>query len=156
MLLSAQTIQKYAQTYGLVAPFCAKTVIHGMSYGLSSAGYDIRIKDDAHVWPGEFTLATTVESFNFPNHLLGMLVDKSSWARKGIAVQNTVFEPGWRGFPTIEISNHGHDLVVIPEGAPVAQMIFFKLDEPTDIPYVGKYQDQEQKPTEAIDEKNTI
>lgn len=139
-----------------IVPFYERLVEHGMSYGLSAAGYDVRIKDALLLPPGGFALATTVEFVQLPGDLMGQLVDKSSWARRGIAVQNTVFEPGWFGYPTIELSNHNvagsGRQVRIPAGAPIAQLVFHVLDRPTDRPYSGKYQDQPQRPVEAIDE----
>lgn len=170
-ILSAQTIQ--ARALGdpprhrsedewrlVIRPFSERAVFNGMSYGLSACGYDVRIKDAVTIYPGHsgyrpgFVLATTVEYFEFPTDVRGVLADKSSWARRGLAVQNTRFEPGWRGYPTVEISNHGHDIIQIPAGAPIAQMEFGLLDQPSEQPYVGKYQDQPQRPVEAIDEGN--
>lgn len=157
MILSAQTIR--ARCLGsvytrqlIIRPFLERTVENGMTFGLSACGYDVRIKEDLRLMSGGFSLATTVEYFSFPEDLRGTLADKSSWARRGVAVQNTRFEPGWRGYPTIEISNHGSSLVDIPAGAPIAQMEFALLDYPTEQPYAGKYQDQPQEPVEAIDE----
>jgi dCTP deaminase len=126
-----------------------------MSYGLSSAGYDIRVLNPLYLEAGDFLLATTVEHFEFPRDVMGKLADKSSWARRGIAVQNTIFEPGWRGYPTLEISNHSRELVHIPSGSPIGQMIFQLLDQPTEQPYPesGKYQDQRQVPVSALEEE---
>ena len=143
-----------------ITPFSGRRVYEGMSYGLSSAGYDLRVKDEVVLHPGNFKLAVTIEYFSFPHDIMGMLVDKSTWARRGIAVQNTVFEPGWRGYPTIELSNHyGVSYrserprpVVIKAGSPIGQMLFMQLSEPTVQPYSGKYQDQPQKPIEAKSE----
>ena len=149
MILSAQSIRRHP---GLVIfPFCERIVAHGMSYDLSAAGYDIRIKDEVAILPGRFALATTIERITVPNDLLVKLADKSSWARRGIAVQNTIFEPGWKGYPTLELTNHGREIVIIPAGAPIGQLIFHLLDQPTDQPYCGRYQDQPQVPTPAID-----
>lgn len=136
-----------------IDPFSERAVVHGMSYGLSACGYDIRVKDAVEVPAGDFVLAVSVEYFAFPRDLRGVLADKSTWARRGIAVQNTRFEPGWRGYPTIEISNHGRASVVIPAGAPIAQMEFGLLDASTEQAYAGKYQDQPQRPVAAIEEK---
>ena len=158
MILSAQSIMRLvlasrsgAEPPGLdIYPFAERTVEHGMSYGLSAAGYDLRINDGMTLAPGDFRLATTVERIALPVDVMGQLADKSTWARRGIAVQNTIFEPGWRGYPTLEISNHGSEHIYIPSGAPIGQMIFHLLDHPTDRPYAGRYQDQKQVPTPAI------
>lgn len=157
MIWSAQTIRARIESYCewgdfFIEPFCSRTVEHGMSYGLSSAGYDVRIKDRLEMLPGDFVLAVTVERIGLSHDVMAQLADKSSWARRGIAVQNTIFEPGWRGYPTLEISNHGRERVIIPAGAPIGQLIFHQLDQPTDAPYAGKYQDQPQRPVGAIRE----
>jgi len=158
MILSAQTIrQRITNSFPhgdlMIVPFYERRVYQGMSYGLSACGYDIRIKDEVAVPPHGFVLAVSVEYLSLPHDLRATLADKSTWARRGIAVQNTRFEPGWRGYPTIEISNHGDGQVVIPAGAPIGQMEFAKLDQPTELPYSGKYQDQPQVPVGAIEEK---
>lgn len=149
MILSAQTIRHLIR----IEPFSERTVADGMSYGLSSCGYDIRIKLDypTEVAPGGFLLATSIERFEFPDSVMGMLADKSTWARRGVALQNTVFEPGWRGYPTLELSNHGPTVVRLVNGMPIGQMVFNLLDQPTKQPYAGKYQDQPQKPIGPID-----
>lgn len=150
MILSAQSILNRT---GMIEPFCPRTVLNGMSYGLSCAGYDIRIKEFAVVRANDFVLATTVERFKFPSDVMGMLCDKSTWARRGLAVQNTIFEPGWEGYPTLELSNHGGVPITVKAGMPIAQMIFHLLDQPTIAPYTGKYQNQEQRPVPPIEEK---
>jgi dCTP deaminase len=138
--------------YGVIEPWSERGVAHGMSYGLSAAGYDLRIKDSLTLPPGGFCLATTVERVAIPNHILTVVRDKSSWARRGLQLFNTQFEPGWHGYPTIELRNQGGDALIILAGMPICQMVFHLLDEPTESPYVGKYQDQAQVPTPARDE----
>jgi dCTP deaminase len=154
VILSAQTIKARhaAMPTGLVDPFHPRTVFNGMSYGLSCAGYDIRLKGDALIAPNACFLATTMERFNFPDDVMGMLANKSTWARRGIDQPNTIFEPGWTGFPTLELFNHTAEHMLIEDGSPIAQMIFYLLDRPTECPYSGKYQGQPQRPVEAIDE----
>ncbi len=88
-----------------------------------------------------------------PNSVMGIVHDKSSWARHGVAVQNTVIEPGWRGYLTLELTNHSQQTRTIKPGDPIAQIVFHWLDEPTKQPYEGKYQDQAAGPQEAIAEK---
>jgi dCTP deaminase len=148
-ILSYQSIKN---RYGLIQPMEERT-LHaqsGMTYGLSSCGYDLRIDQDVYLAPGEFALASTVEMFNMPDDLAGIVHDKSSLARRGIALQNTVIEPGWRGYLTLELSNHGWNPVQFYQGMPIAQVIFHVLDYPTHRPYEGKYQDQLRGPQEAI------
>lgn len=146
-----------AQTLARVCPLSPfepnKIVVNGKSYGLSACGYDIRIAQAHTLKPGSFALGSSVEHFSMPFDMVGIVHDKSSWARKGLAVQNTVIEPGWRGFLTVELSNHGHDWLAIAEGDPICQIIFHMLDQATDRPYTGKYQDQRSGPQPAIDER---
>ena len=99
-VLSGQTIREL----GLLEPFREKYLdSNGCSCGLSIAGYDITLDHDALFEPHSFTLVAAAERFIMPNNVVGVVHDKSSLARKGIAVQNTVIEPGWRGFLTMEV-----------------------------------------------------
>jgi dCTP deaminase len=103
--------------------------------------------------PGDFFLASSVERIKMPTNMIGFIKDKSSWAREGLCVQNTVLEPGWEGWITLELSFHrNHHSVTIESGDPIAQIIFQWLDKPTENPYTGKYQNQEGRPVEAIAE----
>lgn len=142
----------------------------GVSYGLSEAGYDIRIKQDVTFMPGlpygsvhivdrtvphgheivdgNFIIASAIEEFSLPENLTGLVKDKSTWARQGLSVFNTVIEPGWRGFLTLELVYHGRKPLHIPAGSGIAQVIFEKVTNPTT--YSGKYQDQRDHPVEPI------
>jgi dCTP deaminase len=144
---------------------------HGVSHGLGEVGYDIRIKQTIRFWPsmmgcgrievetpgvetidyhdGRFVLASAMERFQMPPHLAGIVHDKSSWARRGLSVFNTVIEPGWNGFLTLELVYHGQQALEIPAGAGIAQVIFHHITHPAR--YEGKYQDQEDRPVAAID-----
>lgn len=138
----------------------------GTSYGLGEAGYDIRIKQAVHFRPNEFMqfqmdvkvdeavergtrfiLASAMEEFDMPPHLVGIVHDKSTWARKGLSVFNTVIEPGWKGFLTLELVYHGKGELIIPAGAGIAQVVFTELVEARR--YTGKYQNQEDQPVPA-------
>ena len=90
---------------------------------------------------GEFVLAHTLETFKIPDNVTGLIKDKSTYARLGVAVQNTVLEAGWYGQPTLDISNHSPRPVVLLVGWGVAQIQFYQ-GEPCNSPYVGKYQGQ--------------
>lgn len=153
MWLPYQRIKQRCVEDRLVEPWVEKTVEHGMTYGLSSAGYDCRIDQSVYVRAHGFELASTIEWFNLPNDLTLHPTDKSTWARRGLAVQNTVGEPGWRGHLTLELTNHSDDDIVVLEGMPICQMMFALLSEPTEKPYNGKYQDQRRGPVPAIFEK---
>jgi dCTP deaminase len=123
---------------------------HGVSYGLSEAGYDIRIKQELLLSEdARFSIASTIERFNMPKTLVGVVHDKSTWARKGLSVLNTVIEPGWQGWLTLELVYHGHGTLHIPAGAGIAQVLFHHLEWPADYGD-GKYQGQENAPVGPI------
>lgn len=122
---------------------------HGVSHGLGEAGYDIRIKQAVTLHPlKRFALASSVERFHMPNNLVGIVHDKSTWARRGLSVFNTVIESGWKGWLTLELVYHGRGILRIPAGAGIAQVLFHQLAEPAE--YAGKYQCQPDKPISAI------
>ena len=91
--------------------------------------------------PGEFVLAGTFEYFRIPSDIVAIVHDKSTLARLGVAVQNTVLEPGWNGYLTMEITNHGTNSIMLSAHMPIAQVMFHKGDIPCQL-YDGKYQDQ--------------
>jgi dCTP deaminase len=91
-----------------------------------------------------------IEWVDLPNNIRATVCDKSSWARRGLAVQNTKIDPGFRGHITLELSNHGHEVIELVEGDAICQLEFAYLLEATDMPYKGKYQDQPDRPVEAI------
>jgi dCTP deaminase len=138
------------------------------SYGLGELGYDIRIKQDITFFTneegnwiivtdpmtkeskylkGRFCLASSVEEFQMPNTLGAIGHDKSTWARLGVQVFNTVIEPGWNGFLTIELVFNGEERVHIPAGTGIMQVIFHRPLNRAN--YVGKYQDQANEPVAA-------
>lgn len=141
---------------------------HGVSWGLSEAGYDIRIKQDVvfngkygntirqhntdgtrtdKKFNGIFVLASAIEEFDMPDCLVGIVHDKSTWARKGLSVFNTVIEPGFRGGLTLELVYHGNTELIIPAGSGIAQVLFHKISRPAR--YEGKYQGQSSDPESA-------
>lgn len=146
VLLSGQSIRKR----GVFTPFSERAKFRGMSYGLGPAGYDIRVKEELVLLPNSWALASSVEHFDMPHDVLGMVADKSTWARLGLAVQNTIIEPGWKGYLTLELSNHGYETLHITPESPIAQIILLQLDEPAEKPYDGKYQNQASEPVRAI------
>ena len=122
---------------------------NGVSHGLAEVGYDIRVKQDILLNSKQrFAIASAIEEFQMPSNLVGIVHDKSTWARKGLSVFNTVIEPDWTGFLTLELVYHGDDDLKIPAGTGIAQVIFHQIVEPAH--YAGKYQNQEDKPVEAI------
>jgi len=146
MILSAQSIRRA----GIFDPFHERTKAHGMTFGLGPAGYDLRIAETVFLQPGDTSLASTLEHLTMPHNVLGRVADKSTWARRFLVVQNTVIEPGWCGYLTMELSNHGGENLKIVAGMPIAQIILHWLDQDTEQPYVGKYQNQRQGAVQAI------
>ena len=142
---------------------------HGVSYGLGEAGYDIRIKQgiwfdpgrlcvtrkdgefiiNEEAFSGRFVLASAIEEFQMPGTLMGIVHDKSTWARRGLSVFNTVIESGWKGFLTLELVYHGNEPLYIPAGSGIAQVVFHEVAIPTW--YSGKYANQPDMPVSAID-----
>ena len=141
---------------------------NGVSWGLSEAGYDIRIKQDVvfngkygntirqhnedgtrtdKKFAGIFVLASAIEEFDMPDCLVGIVHDKSTWARKGLSVFNTVIEPGFKGGLTLELVYHGSTELIIPAGSGIAQVLFHKIGRPAR--YEGKYQFQSSDPEPA-------
>ena len=140
--------------------------------GMSEAGYDIRIKQEVRFTPnvrkatgfvdlnqvnttrvigklniGRFVLASAIEEFDMPHNMVGIVHDKSTWARKGLSVFNTVIEPGWKGFLTLELVYHGQEELIIPTGSGIAQVVFHQT---TDLcQYTGRYQNQPNEPVSA-------
>lgn len=166
MIASGNTIRKL----GIFKPFSERSVAFGMSYGLSVAGYDIRLGDVAKtaklsdgrwfIYNGVTTLASSLEHITVPNNMLCYIKDKSTLARDGLKVQNTVAEPGWFGHLTLELTYEPVDnkrsftptvlraAIELHLGQPIAQLIFHYLDQSVD-GYQGKYQDQPAEPVEA-------
>lgn len=146
-VLSAQTIR----ARGIFSPFCERTrhPRTGTTFGLGPAGYDVRLAESLRLAPGCFSLASTVEHFYMPDDCIAFVHDKSTLARMGLAVQNTVIEPGWRGHLTLELTCHGDQEIGLEPGDPVAQIVLHLLDQPTEQPYAGRYQDQAAGPQPA-------
>ena len=126
---------------------------HGVSFGLTEAGYDVRINQSVVLHPFKrFSLASTFEYFDMPSNLVGVVHDKSTWARRGLSVFNTVIEPAWRGWLTLELVYNGWGVLRIPAGAGIAQVLFHEITDRA--AYTGKYQDQPNRPVAAIKSEN--
>jgi dCTP deaminase len=168
-------IRKMALEHGMIEPFVDSQVSAGVvSFGLSSYGYDIRVADEFKVFtninstvidpknfdprsfvdiksdvcivpPNSFALARTIEYFRIPRDVLTVCLGKSTYARCGIIVNVTPFEPEWEGFVTLEISNTTPLPAKIYANEGLAQVLFFQSDEPCERSYAdkkGKYQKQ--------------
>lgn len=168
MVVNGNSLYRSSQL--LDVPDC-KVSEHGVSYGLGEAGYDIRIKQDITFYRlfglipmvkvvdgnqvsrhfGKFTLASAIEKFNMSPSCVAIVHDKSTWARRALSVFNTVIEPGWKGYLTLELVYHGRKKLHIPAGSGIAQVLFHLVQEPAN--YNGKYQNQENQPVAARSSK---
>ena len=144
MILSGQSIRKAE----LLTPFREKYIFEGISGGLSTASYDICLDQDIRIPANGFVLASSEEVFNMPDNVGAVNHDKSTWARRGISVQNTWTDPGFRGHLTLEISNNTNEPISIHRGTPICQVVFHFIDYSCEKPYDGKYQDQGRGPQE--------
>lgn len=133
----------------MIFPFFERTTAVGRSYGLSSCGYDIRIAETVWLWPFWGRLASAIERFDIPVDLCAEVKDKSTNARVFVFVQNTIIEPGWSGYLTLELTRFLPWPIRIKAGTPIGQVVFKQLDDATDQPYRGKYQDQKRGPQKA-------
>ena len=102
----------------------------------------IDVGPDITIPPHGFLLGHSVEWISLPDDITGLVKDKSTYARCGIAVQNTVLEAGWSGQITLEITNHNSIPVKLYIGRGIAQVVFFKSPYKTSYPYRGKYMGQ--------------
>jgi dCTP deaminase len=166
LIINRQFLRRLRPIIGMLT---GKTQAHGVSHGLSEAGYDIRIAENVlHVpmlgllpftlrWGGaglpsirmgRFMLASAMEEFDMHPSLVGVVHDKSSWARRCMTVCNTVAEPGWKGFLTLELIFHSWLIpVFVRQGSGIAQVLFHEVAQPAK--YAGKYQGQEAGPQAA-------
>ena len=161
-------IRRMALEHGMIEPFEDRQVRKGVvSYGLSSYGYDTRVADEFKVFtnvyntvvdpknfdpksfvdikadtiivpPNSFALARTVEYFRIPRDILTVCLGKSTYARCGIIVNVTPFEPEWEGTVTLEISNTTPLPAKIYANEGLAQVLFFQGDEPCEVSYADK------------------
>lgn len=171
---SDRWITRMAREHRMIEPFAEHQVRSGISYGVSSYGYDIRVADEFKIFtsvnstivdpkrfdeqsfvdfkgdvclvpPNSFALARTVEYFRIPRSVLTLCLGKSTYARCGIIVNVTPFEPEWEGTATLEISNTTPLPAKIYANEGIAQVIFFESDEVCQTSYAdkkGKYQAQ--------------
>src|SRR3954451_13484592 len=90
--------------------------------------------------PGDFALASTMEQLELPDDLLARLEGRSSIARLGITVHSTaaLFEPGWIGTATMELSNLGRMAVALYPGMRICAFSFEEVSSPVMTPYRAK------------------
>lgn len=166
-------IRKMSLEYGMIEPFAEGSPRPGkISYGLSSYGYDMRISDRFKVFSGSgiidpkaltpesfadvvtdiltmephsSALGQSVEYFRIPRSIITVTFGKSTYARCGVAVNVTPFEPEWEGYVTISIINTNDHPVILYAGEGIAQVLFLSGDGLCEISYAdkkGKYQAQ--------------
>jgi dCTP deaminase len=161
--------------HGMIEPFVEKQVREGViSYGVSSYGYDMRVSNKFKIFtnvysaivdpknfnpasfvdfegdvciipPNSFALAVSVEYFRIPRSVLTVCLGKSTYARTGLIVNVTPFEPEWEGYVTLEISNTTPLPAKVYANEGIAQVLFFEADEECEVSYAdkkGKYQGQ--------------
>ena len=172
---SDKWIIKMAKEQAMISPFEDKQIREGkISFGVSSYGYDARVSNEFKIFtnvnseivdpknfkptnfvtkesdeciipPNSFVLARTVEYFKIPSDVLVICLGKSTYARCGIIVNVTPFEPEWEGYVTLEISNTTPLPAKIYSNEGLCQILFFESDEECETSYKdknGKYQGQ--------------
>ena len=172
---SDKWIRKMSLDNKMISPFEDKQISKKkISYGLSSYGYDIRVTDEYKIFTNvnnsiidpkkfdensfvnfkgdvcivpanSFALARSVEYFKIPRNVLTICLGKSTYARCGIIVNVTPFEPEWEGHVTLEISNTTPLPAKIYSNEGLCQVLFFESDEECEVSYKdkkGKYQNQ--------------
>lgn len=164
------------QEHRMIEPFSEEQVRHGISYGTSSYGYDISLADEFKLFAasrsteldpkkdnsdsfkdvrgdsvlvpaGSFVLARSREYFRIPRNIITICFGKSTYARNGVVVNVTPFEPEWEGYATISISNTAPVPVRIYANEGIAQLIFLEAKEVCRESYrdkKGKYQAQKE------------
>src|SRR3990167_9033863 len=100
----------------------------------------VKEKEPFILHPGDFVLATTIESFTLPDDLLARLEGRSSLGRLGIVVHSTasIFEPGWDGVVVMELGNLGRMPVSLYPGMRICALTFEELSSAVDVPYSKK------------------
>ncbi len=156
---SDRWIRRMAREHGMIEPFTDQQVRSGgISYGVSSYGYDMRVADEFRIFtnvlsaivdpkhfddksfvewkgdvcvvpPNSFALARSVEYFRIPRNVLTICVGKSTYARCGIITNVTPFEPEWEGHVTLEISNTTPLPARIYANEGICQVLFFEADD---------------------------
>jgi len=145
-ILSSQTIQRL----NLVNPLYQSYKVNGMSAGLSCCGVDLTLGEDVILPPKTQINSFVNEHISLQNNIRAKIENKSTLARMGIdASATTNAEPGWSGYLTIEIYNRGWWFKRLKRGTPIVQIVFEYLDEPTEKPYTGKYQNQPKRTIHA-------
>jgi len=160
VILSDKQIRKLAKNESMIVPFVDKLISEGISYGLSSFGYDVRCGDEFKIFtnvnsgiadpkqfsennfvtvkgeasilipPNSFALAASLEYFKMPRNVTGLVTAKSSYARCGLGTPSSVLEGGWCGNLVLEFANHTNLPIKLYANSGAAQILFFEGEQP--------------------------
>ncbi len=170
-------ITEMAKKDRMIEPFADNRRRRGkISYGVSSYGYDFRLADEFKIpdfdafnyldpkrmdkvrfrsvqgkvciiAPNSFVLARSHEYFRIPRDVLVLCQGKSTYARCGLVLNVTPFEPEWEGFATISLINSAPVPICVHAGEGIAQIIFIRAESECVTSYAdrrGKYQAQKK------------
>ena len=171
---SDRWIAEMATSREMIKPFAKEQIRNGISFGLASYGYDISLADEFKIFngktveldpkkdnsacfedvtaasvlipPNSYILARTREYFKIPRNIITICLGKSTYARCGVIVNVTPFEPEWEGFATISLANTTPVPVRIYANEGIGQLLFLEADEECQVSYKdkkGKYQSQQ-------------
>ena len=171
---SDRWIKEMARSHGMISPFEENQVRSGISFGVSSYGYDICLSDEFQLFDRtnarvidpkadtvglfkavkadsvlvpacSFVLARSREYFKIPRDIITICMGKSTYARSGLLVNVTPFEPEWEGYATLSLSNTAPVPIKVYANEGIAQLLFLEALELCEISYrdkKGKYQRQ--------------
>tara|TARA_B100000470_G_C19673576_1_gene338689 strand:+ start:138 stop:689 length:552 start_codon:yes stop_codon:yes gene_type:complete len=167
MILNDKQIIKLVQEKDMINPFVDKSVAQGISHGINSFGYDLRVGSEFKIFtniknavadpknftednfvtiknqpsilipPNSFALASSLEYFKMPREVTGLVTSKSSYARCGLGTPSTVLEAGWHGVLVLEFANHTSNSIRLYSNSGAAQVLFFRGDPP-DVSYADR------------------
>ncbi len=178
-------IRKMAREQGMIEPFAETLVRTGISFGTTSYGYDMRVSNDfrvlradasgeldpknfderlfdavttdvLHLQPHSMAIGRSVEYFRIPRNVLTICFGKSTYARCGLLINVTPFEPEWEGFVTMSILNASPLPIRVYANEGIAQVIFLEASEVCEVSYKdrkGKYQAQQGIVYSRVEEK---
>lgn len=171
---SDRWIIEMAKNHQMIVPFAESQVRTGISFGVSSYGYDFSLADEFKMFdpsatqildpkvpgsaafvdikansvilpPNSFMLGRSREYFKIPRQVITVCFGKSTYARSGVIVNVTPFEPEWEGYATVSLANSSPRPVRIYANEGIAQILFIESDEVCQTSYgdkKGKYQGQ--------------
>lgn len=173
---SDRWIVETARGQKMIEPFAEGQVRSGISFGVSAYGYDFRLAEEFKVFDpsgsteidpknpesarfidvtapsllipaNSFVLGRSLEYFRIPRDIVTICFGKSTYARSGVIVNVTPFEPEWEGFATVSLTNSAPRPVRVYANEGIAQVLFLQADEVCQVSYKdkkGKYQGQQK------------